>query len=96
MHDIVKDANIHRTHLHTGTALVAFLAVPLDLEERKARGGFEKHRDGTDVLAEGAVVFEDEGHGYADQIVKRVADDHPVQPSHTAEIDVILIIKSKP
>ena len=93
---IVHNPNVHWAHPDTRATLGALGAIPLDLEERKATSGLEKHCDGADVLAKSAIILEDKGQAYANQVVKGITGYHPVQPGHTVKGDVILIVESKP
>ena len=52
----------------------AFAFVATDTQQREVTHRLEKDRDGADVLAEGAVVFEKHGERDADRVVEQVAD----------------------
>ena len=67
---IVGDIHVHGAHAPAFSALDAFAVVTGDTEQSKIAHGLEKHRDGTQILAERPIIFESEGKRNADNIVK--------------------------
>ena len=50
----------------------ALILIAVDAQQRKIAHGLEKHRDGTQILAERPIIFESEGKRNADNIVKHI------------------------
>ena len=53
----------------------AFFRITLDPHAGIIAGGFQEHRDGADVFAEGAVVLEQISEGDTDGVIQHVTDD---------------------
>ena len=66
------DLHIHGADPQTLPTMDAFVLVAVDAQQRKIAYGLEKHRDGTQILAERPIIFESEGKRNADNIVKRI------------------------
>ena len=66
------DLHIHRADPQTLAAVDALVLIAVDAQQRKIAHGLEKHRDGTQILAERPIIFESEGKRNADNIVKRI------------------------
>ena len=71
---VVVHLHVHRTDFQTFAAMNALTFVATDAQHGEVTHRLEEDRDGTDVLAEGAVVFEDHGERDADRVVEQVAD----------------------
>ena len=71
---VVVYLHVHRTDFQTFAAMDAFAFVATDAQHGEVTHRLEEDRDGTDVLAEGAVVFEDHGECDADRVVEQIAD----------------------
>ena len=66
------DLHIHGADPQTLPAMDALILIAVDAQQRKIAHGLEKHRDGTQILAERPIIFESEGKRNADNIVKRI------------------------
>ena len=66
------DLHVHGTDPQTLPAMNALILIAVDAQQRKIAHGLEKHRDGTQILAERPIIFESEGKRNADNIVKRI------------------------
>lgn len=66
------DLHIHGADPQTFPTMDAFALIAVDAQQRKIAHGLEKHRDGTQILAERPIIFESEGKRNADNIVKRI------------------------
>ena len=71
---VVVHLHVHRADFQTFAAMDAFAFVATDAQHGEVTHRLEENGDGTDVLAEGAVVFEDHGKRDADRVVEQVAD----------------------
>ena len=58
----------------------ALALIAVDAQQRKIAHGLEKHRDGTQILAERPVVLEREGQCNARDVIERVSGEE--QPEH--------------
>ena len=66
------DLHIHGADPQTLPTMDALALIAVDAQQRKIAHGLEKHRDGTQILAECPIIFESEGKRNADNIVKRI------------------------
>ena len=66
------DLHVHGADSETLPTMDALALIAVDAQQRKIAHGLEKHRDGTQILAERPVIFESEGKRNADNIVKRI------------------------
>ena len=66
------DLHIHGADPQTLPTMDALILIAVDAQQRKIAHGLEKHRDGTQILAERPIIFESEGKRNADNIVKRI------------------------
>lgn len=66
------DLHIHGADPQTLPTMDALALIAVDAQQRKIAHGLEKHRDGTQILAERPIIFESEGKRNADNIVKRI------------------------
>ena len=64
------DLYIHGADPQAFAAVNAFAFVTVYTQHGKIAHGLEKHRDGTQILAERPIIFESEGKRNADNIVK--------------------------
>ena len=64
--------HVHGADSETLPAMDALALIAVDAQQRKIAHGLEKHRDGTQILAERPVIFESEGKRNADNIVKHI------------------------
>ena len=67
--------NLHRADLQTFPATDALVLIALDANQGVITHGLHKHRYRADVLAEGAIVLQQNGEGDADCIIEDVARD---------------------
>ena len=74
------DLHVHRADPQTLAAMDALLLVAVDAQQGKIAHGLEKHRDGTQILAERPVVLEREGQCNARDVIERVSGEE--QPEH--------------
>ena len=75
MAGIVVHLDIHRTNFQTLATMDAFLFVAADAEQGEIAHRLEEDCDGTDVLAESAVVLEQHSQGDANHVIDQVADE---------------------
>ena len=66
------DLHVHGADSETLPTMDALALIAVDAQQRKIAHGLEKHRDGTQILAERPIIFESEGKRNADNIVKRI------------------------
>ena len=66
------DLHVHGADSETLPTMDALILIAVDAQQRKIAHGLEKHRDGTQILAERPIIFESEGKRNADNIVKRI------------------------
>ena len=66
------DLHIHGADPQTLPTMDALILIAVDAQQRKLAHGLEKHRDGTQILAERPIIFESEGKRNADKIGKRI------------------------
>ena len=71
---IVVHFYIHRTDLQAFAAMDAFALVAMDAEQGEVAHRLEEDRDGTDILAKGAIVLEQDGEEDAYHVIDQVAD----------------------
>ena len=71
---IVVHFYIHRTDFQAFATLNTFAFVTMDAEQGEVAHRLEKDRDGTDILAEGAIVLEQDGEEDAHHVIDQVAD----------------------
>ena len=64
--------HVHGADSETLPAMDALILIAVDAQQRKIAHGLEKHRDGTQILAERPIIFESEGKRNADNIVKHI------------------------
>ena len=64
------DLHVHGADSETLPTMDALILIAVDAQQRKIAHGLEKHRDGTQILAERPIIFESEGKRNADNIVK--------------------------
>ena len=66
------DLHVHGADSETLPTMDALALIAVDAQQRKIAHGLEKHRDGTQILAERPIIFESEGKRNADNMVKRI------------------------
>ena len=66
---------IHRTDFQAFVAVDALAFVAMDAEQGEVTHRLEEDRDGADILAEGAVVLEQDGEEDAHHVIDQVADE---------------------
>lgn len=71
--------DIHRADLKAFAALYALALVAAHTQQRIVTHRLQEDRDGADIFAEGAVVFQHQGEDDADHIIEYVAGDKKVE-----------------
>lgn len=71
---IVVDFHFHRAYLQTFAAMDALALIAMDADQREIAHRLEEDRDGTDVLAESAIVLEKDGEEDAHHVIGQVAN----------------------
>lgn len=71
--------DVHRTNLKAFSALDTLALVAAHTQQRVVAHGLQEDRDGTDVFAEGAVVFQHQGENDADHIIEHVSSHEKVE-----------------
>ena len=71
---IVVDFHLHRADFQAFAAVDAFALVAMDAKQREVTHRLEEDSDGADILAEGAVVFEQDGEEDSYYVINQVAD----------------------
>ena len=75
---LLVDCYIHRADARTLAAVDAFALVAVDTQQRKITHWLEKHRNGTQVFTEGAIILERKGQRNACNVIKCVSgEEHP-------------------
>ena len=67
--------DLHRTHLQTLTTTDALVLITLNANQGVIAHRLQEHRYGADVLAEGAIVLQQDSEDNADGIIEDVACD---------------------
>ena len=52
------DLHVHRADTQTFPAMDALILITVDAQQRKITHGFEKHRNGTQILTERPIILE--------------------------------------
>ena len=55
---LLVDLHVHGTDPQTFSAMNALILIAVDAQQRKIAHGLEEHRNGTEILAEGAIILE--------------------------------------
>ena len=72
---IVVHFHFHWTDFQAFAAVDTLAFVAMDAKQRKVTHWFEEDRDGADILAEGAVVLEQDGEEDAHHVIDQVANE---------------------
>ena len=71
---IVVYFDIHRADLQALSALDAFAFITMNAEQGEVAHRLKEDRDGADILAEGAIILEQDGEEDAYHVIDQVAD----------------------
>ena len=71
---ILVHFHFHRADFQAFAALDAFALVAMDAEQGEVTHRLEEDRDGADILAEGAIVLEQDGEEDSYYVINQVAD----------------------
>ena len=74
------DLHVHGTDPQTFAAVDTFTLVTMDPQQGEIAHGLEKHRDGTQIFAERAIILERESQSNARDVIERVSGEE--QPEH--------------